>query len=74
MRGTGIDLEVEIYATKQAHEHQRMELKGELVFCVLYTIIRILQNPDVENIQADLPFLSHSLPLKLMPDLSIPGN
>jgi hypothetical protein len=34
MRGTGIDLEVEIYATKLAnetHEHQCMELKGELV-------------------------------------------
>jgi hypothetical protein len=31
MCGIGMDLEVEIYATKQAHEHQCMELKGELV-------------------------------------------
>jgi hypothetical protein len=28
MRGTGIDLDVEIYATKQSNEHQYMELKG----------------------------------------------
>jgi hypothetical protein len=30
MRGAGIDLEVEIYSTKQAHEHQCMTLRGEL--------------------------------------------
>jgi hypothetical protein len=29
MRGTGIDSDVEIYATKQSNEHQYMELKGE---------------------------------------------
>jgi hypothetical protein len=28
MRGTGIDSDVEIYATKQSNEHQYMELKG----------------------------------------------
>jgi hypothetical protein len=28
MRGTGIDSDVEIYATKQSNEHQNMELKG----------------------------------------------
>jgi hypothetical protein len=28
MRGTGIDSDVEIYATKQTNEHQYMELKG----------------------------------------------
>jgi hypothetical protein len=28
MRGAGIDLEVEIYSTKQAHEHQCLKLKG----------------------------------------------
>jgi hypothetical protein len=27
MRGTGIDSDVEIYATKQSNEHQYMELK-----------------------------------------------
>jgi hypothetical protein len=27
MRGTGIDSEVEIYATKQSNEHRNMELK-----------------------------------------------
>jgi hypothetical protein len=30
MRGAGIDLEVEIYSTKLAHEHKCMKLKGEL--------------------------------------------
>jgi hypothetical protein len=30
MCGAGIDLEVEIYSTKQAHEHLCMKLKGEL--------------------------------------------
>jgi hypothetical protein len=29
MRGTGIDSDVEIYATKQSNEHQYMELKGD---------------------------------------------
>jgi hypothetical protein len=28
MRGTGLDSDVEIYATKQSNEHQYMELKG----------------------------------------------
>jgi uncharacterized protein YcgI (DUF1989 family) len=28
MRGTGIDSDVEIYATKQSNEHQYMELKA----------------------------------------------
>jgi hypothetical protein len=28
MRGTGIDSDVEIYATKQSNEHQYMELQG----------------------------------------------
>jgi hypothetical protein len=28
MRGTAIDSDVEIYATKQSNEHQYMELKG----------------------------------------------
>jgi hypothetical protein len=28
MRGTGIDSEVEIYATKQSNEHQYTDLKG----------------------------------------------
>jgi hypothetical protein len=30
MHGAGVHLEGEIYSTKQAHEHQCMELKGEL--------------------------------------------
>jgi hypothetical protein len=28
MRGTGLDSDVEIYATKQSNEHPYMELKG----------------------------------------------
>jgi hypothetical protein len=34
MPGAGIDLEVEIYATKQAHEHLRMKLREELAKAV----------------------------------------
>jgi hypothetical protein len=28
MRGTGIDSDIEIYATKQSNEHQHIELNG----------------------------------------------
>jgi hypothetical protein len=38
MRGTGIDSDVEIYATKQSNEYQYMELKSEtpVILCVIH--------------------------------------